>query len=1052
MLLPKSPHFDYDRLARFLRKVSLRLQVLATLESVLQLVAGFILIVLGSIFVLELGETFPYFSFFYCLIALIFLSALLSLGAWRVTSRPSIDRVARRLEDQFPLLRDDVTNSLLLFHQMEKEGLGQISEGFITAQIHKTADEVCGIKPREVVRFNSALRHLRILVPLLFAFSGVLFLDPQFLNRSLAFFTHPLAALPARETIISVDPPGAVILKGKPLVIRAKVEGHRPDRLSLAVRPEGREAMHLNMEPEGESQFSYRMESAQFSFQYQVSHSRGASPVYDLRVVDPPDIGKVKVTLIPPDYTGLPKEVREEGHVEALKGTVVNLEAQATKGVKEGRITLNQGNQLPLEVDGDRLRGSLLIFYPGTYSIRVKDELGFENPNPVRYQIRLIMDKYPEGEIINPAQDLEISGQEIIPIVYRATDDFGITAVRLSYQIGGRERLINLKSSGSSRSVGPETFRWDLATLTLTAGDRVEYRLEVEDNDSVSGPKVNYSRPFYFLVRDERGQAAREGEEAQQISEALLDLLGDNLEATKDQEALKKGMEEILKRVDRNLDRMGNRMDRFGLEALRRNLASLKEKMSEEPAETVTQELERLALLAEDIAKRARMNEVEALAREIKNRQRRLLDSLSDLKGHLTEKDLDALMKELDKLEELIHSVMEALSKLASRLPDEFVNSPDLQGLNFQDLFSELKEIREKLRAGDLSAALEAAQRLLQALSEMMASLGRAGAQANMQSMNRLQGEMTRQSSELDKILAEQQAILSETEKIDQELKRRTEEETGKRVKRSLPQIDKILERLRNSLSPEQKESLEELARLLQKEKLEESSQLAKELENELSERPGDQELLEELNKMLEGLLPDSKELMTPDQKGKFPDLSSRQENVKDRTEGLQEKLEMLSQLFPEMDREILQNLKGATGSMGEASGKLKGEDAPGAIPPEQEVIRRLAQSQQGMQQMAQQMASRMQAARWGYNLGWDPKPGWYYGPWVPMPTLPQPELNRPRERGYTGIDREEFNPPDKDAYRVPQIFREKVLEGLKEETPSEYKRKVERYFKGLTE
>ncbi len=622
----------------------------------------------------------------------------------------------------------------------------------------------------------------------------------------------------------------------------------------------------------------------------------------------------------------------------------------------------------------------------------------------------------------------------------------------MSYQIGGRERLINLKNGGSGRSVGPETFRWDLATLALTAGDRVEYRLEVEDNDSVSGPKVNYSRPFHFFVRDQRAQAAKEGEEAQQISEALLNLLGDNLEATKDQEALKKGMEEVLKRVDRNLERMGNGMDRFGLEALRRNLASLKEKMSEEPAETVTQELERLALLAEDIAKKARMDEVEALAREIKNRQRRLLDSLEDLKGRLTEKDLDALMKELDKLEELIHSVMEALSKLAGRLPDEFVNSPDLQGLNFQDLFSDLKEIREKLRAGDLSAAMEAAQRLLQALSEMMASLGRAGAQANMQSMNRMQGEMARQSGELDKILAEQQEILSETEKIDRELKRRIEEETGKRIKKSLPQMDEILERLRKSLSPEQKESLEELARLLQKEKLEESSRLAKELEKELSERPEDQKLLGELGKMLEGLLPDSRELMTPDQKGKFPDLSSRQENLKDRTRGLQEKLEMLSQLFPEMDREILQDLKGATGSMGEATGKLKGEDAPGAIPPEQEVIRRLAKSQQGMQQMAQQMASRMQAARWGYNLGWDPRPGWYYGPWVPMPTLPQPELNRPRERGYTGIDREEFNPPGKDAYRVPQIFREKVLEGMKEETPSEYKGKVERYFKGLTE
>ena len=137
---------------------------------------------------------------------------------------------------------------------------------------------------------------------------------------------------------------------------------------------------------------------------------------------------------------------------------------------------------------------------------------------------------------------------------------------------------------------------------------------------------------------------------------------------------------------------------------------------------------------------------------------------------------------------------------------------------------------------------------------------------------------------------------------------------------------------------------------------------------------------------------------------------------------------------------------------MGEATAKLKGEDAPGAIPPEQDVIRRLSQSQQGMQQMAQQMAMRMQAARWGYQLVYDPRPGWYYGPWVPMPTLPQPELNRPREKGYTGIDKEEFEPPSKDAYKVPQAFREKIMESLKEGVPSQYKREVENYFRGLSE
>ena len=111
-----------------------------------------------------------------------------------------------------------------------------------------------------------------------------------------------------------------------------------------------------------------------------------------------------------------------------------------------------------------------------------------------------------------------------------------------------------------------------------------------------------------------------------------------------------------------------------------------------------------------------------------------------------------------------------------------------------------------------------------------------------------------------------------------------------------------------------------------------------------------------------------------------------------------------------------------------------------------------MTRSQQAMQQMAQQMAMRMQAARWGYHLVYDPRPGWYYGPWIPMPTLPQPEMRRPREKGFTGIDREEFDPPSKDAYQVPKMFREKVSEALKEGIPSQYRREVEKYFRGLSE
>ncbi len=184
----------------------------------------------------------------------------------------------------------------------------------------------------------------------------------------------------------------------------------------------------------------------------------------------------------------------------------------------------------------------------------------------------------------------------------------------------------------------------------------------------------------------------------------------------------------------------------------------------------------------------------------------------------------------------------------------------------------------------------------------------------------------------------------------------------------------------------------------------------------------------------------------------KFPNLSDRQEYLKRRTKDFLEKLEMMAQLFPGMDTEILKDIEGASDSMGDAAGRLKQEDAPGAIPPEEEAIRKMSKSQEAMQQMAQQMGMRMQAARWGYQLVYDPRPGWYYGPWAPLPTLPQPELYFPREKGYTGLDKEEFDPPSKDAYQVPKMFREKIMDSLKEEVPPEYKRDVQRYLRDLAE
>jgi hypothetical protein len=266
------------------------------------------------------------------------------------------------------------------------------------------------------------------------------------------------------------------------------------------------------------------------------------------------------------------------------------------------------------------------------------------------------------------------------------------------------------------------------------------------------------------------------------------------------------------------------------------------------------------------------------------------------------------------------------------------------------------------------------------------------------------------------------------------------------------PRIKENLAQLKRQLSSEEKDEVTALEKLLDEQQIEKLAQLLENMQKSFSESSDVQSLAQELANMTKRLRPGQGEIMTEDSQAAFPDLSARQARLKQKTQGIGETLEMLSQLFPGMDTEIINDLKAAAGSMGSATGRLKGQDAPGAIPPEQQAIQHLSRSQQAMQQMAQQMAQRMRAGQWASPWGYDPRASWYYGPWAPMPTLPQPEVNRPLERGYTGLDREEFDPPAPDAYKAPRMLREKVMEALKGDIPSQYRREVERYFRELTQ
>ncbi len=518
--------------------------------------------------------------------------------------------------------------------------------------------------------------------------------------------------------------------------------------------------------------------------------------------------------------------------------------------------------------------------------------------------------------------------------------------------------------------------------------------------------------------------------------------------------------------------------------------ASMAQAMAKQ--EAAQSELERMAMFAQDIGKRAKMRDVENLAQRMTRTQKDLLDALTDLDKlgkEMDAKTREALERELNELEKAMQGLMEALSKLPSELPDEFLNNEALQHLELSDLMQTLQQLREQLQQGNLTEAKRLAEDLLRSLNQMLAALQSAQRFAQSMPFGQQQSGMERAQSELDQIMREQSEVLRETTGIDKSLRQRIAErqrqdfeqlqqQLGEEIsraqrqmqevartpqadnRRSRPQtsplnrLDRALDRITQHLTPEE---AGELLRALQN-GVQELSALQQPatpaLEEVFRHHPEVQAMLQNLGDMLtqsyqrlaqlNGL--DGQELLEPQQGEELGQLSQRQQVVRERTEALKNRLDQMSPFVPFLSPELQQNIGEAGDFMREAQGELRDRRAHRAIPPEEEALRRLSQGQQAMQQAMQQMAQRGQ-------MGQIPVPMVLRRPGDPFAFNQQPFPDRsPRDQGRMGVNTRDFKIPGKEEFKAPKQFREEIMEALKRGGPSQFKGQIEQYFKNLTE
>lgn len=1103
---------DYRELCSFLRRFLSRLKIVKGGEALSLIALCTLLLFCLGLGIQVIKPIFPYAPLLYSLLTALVLSFLAGWTIFQWCRRIPQERAALYVESKHPRLRNNLINSLQLYPEVADERRARaISAPMVLALLRTTRKQLQEIQLETLVDTQRIKTHARLLGILFVPAFAIALFNPSSLGSTATLVLHPLKDLPPSRTAIDVTPKGLRVVRGSPVTIQASTSGAVPKSLELLLWGEGTNSQEvpsqetLSMERVAKEKFSATIQNLQKSVHYRVAAGTFFSPAYILEAVDPPEIANLKITLYPPHYTGLATQNVQGGNVEGIKGSTVRLEAWSTKEVAKAKILFDEGKEVPVKIDGRKLHSNLVLFQSQKYQILVEDPLGFRN-RPISYEMRVRPDGFPTIEILSPGEDLEINGDETLPLEFSGRDDFGIQEVTLVIRAGDRPDRLTVQRDVNKKLIARERYNWDLGRLGLREGDEAIYHLEVLDNDTISGPKIGSSRALRLRLKNLKGEHKQVAEMLRELSERMVDFLADHLERpssgdrepVQQRESPDRGFEqkadEMMARIEEAMrrtekDRLSDFATWSDLEALKRNLRFTKEDLLKKQAEAsspeekarlhdeISSELERMSLLSEEISKRLKAQEMASTAQDLLKSQERLMDSLDRLKSG--DKNLDSVLKEISQLANLLGSLQQALSQFASRLPDEFINNEAVRGLGFGEMFSALEEIRKKLLQGDIEGAMKLARDLFNQLASMVAALQNAQQFAMSSPMDRMQGEMMRSTSELQEIFREQQEILVGTEGINKRGLGERENVLKGRLEQFEAKAYQELSRLAELFPDEERETrsgqgtlgaeLDEatinnlvknmIARLLKKDFSgfgEIMEMTRRELEKKHSGSQDEkvqkgQKTLDDLKAALGALLGEPLAALKDDEKAGLRELSHREGVLKERTEELHEKLNSLFQLFPSLDPKITKNIQEAGSSMGKAEGRLSDLDGKGAVPPERDALDRLSQAQQQMQTAMEQLAQRGQLGRMPITRLFRMGRFLPSGRLVPLPGMPEfPQFDP--EGGVTGLDMERFRLPGKEDYKAPRSFREEILDSLKQGVPPQFKEQIESYFKNLSE
>lgn len=358
-----------------------------------------------------------------------------------------------------------------------------------------------------------------------------------------------------RKTRIFVPDGHRLVGIGDTVRLEAFVQGIVPGQGKVEVKYRSRRGQEFPLEQNRENaiNFGRTIENVQETFTYRFSLGDGLSETFEVKAIPRPTVAAIACEQTFPAYTGLKPAQRGLGDLSLLAGSVLSLKGTATKDLQAAGVKLvGVEQELALQVNAQQPReftGQFKIPAKGLtgFQIQLFDRDDMESRDSAVYRVDILPDKVPVVKLTYPDRKEELLTRHATMIVgFDATDDFEIAKVRLKYKVdtvdNGAEKAVELDLDEQRPQRIRRRHEWNLGTFTpaLSEGSVIEYWIEVEDANNVTGPGVGSTD--HQLAR-----IVSESEKRADLLNRAGDYLGSISDVAADQERLNKNLGAIIR-------------------------------------------------------------------------------------------------------------------------------------------------------------------------------------------------------------------------------------------------------------------------------------------------------------------------------------------------------------------------------------------------------------------------------------------------------------------------------------------------------------------------